>query len=727
MLRVLLFFFINGCTSFLLGQSTISGTVVDTKGQPIFAASVYLKSNTSVGTTTDFDGIFKITASIKENPDNILIVSSIGYETAYWEVSKLLINKSNTITLVAQESKLEEIILTYKDPISEQFSVNKLDKLDIYLNPLSNGDPLKAITGLPSSTNTNENSNPTLRGSSAVRSAVVLNGVPIINPVKNSQVNSVGNFSLFNTELIHKQYVYASNPPLTYGNSSAGLIEIESISELKDNQISISAGLANVGLFVSQRTASNNFLQVYGNWQFSKLFLELNASGGFRNIDHFRNKDLGLNYHHTINENTSFNTFNYIIDESYSAETQNFTYRGNQQTSTLRYFNISNFKKKTTDGLLSINVGLDIAFKKFNFGNIDSKVDENQLFTSINYKHRISPENTLQIGASSNYNSYNFNTTIPEFFFSQAPSAPSLTIADDINNHAIEGYAYDSHKFSEKTIGALGLRFNIPTGGQPSYFSYQGSLRYQPNNSHSFLLSGGRYYNYSLPAFFDTNYRLLDSYQGALDYSFQKSNFSISSAIYYKEETGDSVTSQFISFDKNRIIGVEFLSEYFLGDDFKVSLSNTFLNQKIRVDNAFVDAQEDLDYFIKATVSYTNPKYVNATFNYVGRPGTRFTPVISSTFNTDANAFDPTYSSAINSNTLNNYHSINLSLSRIFKVNEADVIIGYLSANNLFNRRNQRDRWYSSDYSTFTFDHLQPFTVYFGCMYKLGSFGNGPN
>ena len=92
-----------------------------------------------------------------------------------------------------------------------------------YTNPLAAGDALKAITILPSSTNTDETANPALRGSSADRTRIMFNGVPIYSPVRNSQLNGLGNFSLFNTEMIHNMYVYASNPPLTFGNTSAGL------------------------------------------------------------------------------------------------------------------------------------------------------------------------------------------------------------------------------------------------------------------------------------------------------------------------------------------------------------------------------------------------------------------------------------------------------------------------------------------------------------------------
>lgn len=698
-------------------QTRINGTVLDEERIPVFAANVYLKSDTTIGTTTDFDGKFNLPMSILLNEEDTLVISSIGYETVCKKIKTLVTDKVNTIIINTAESKLEEVLLNYKSPISEQFSVNKLEKLDIYLDPLSNGDPLKAITGLPSSTNVNENSSPALRGSSASRSLVVLNGVPVANPIKNSQVNSVGSFSLFNTELIDKQYVYASNPPLTYGNSSAGLIEIESINRLKENQLSLSAGLANLGFFLSQKTTEDNFIQLYGNWQFSKLFTGLNASG-FEAINYFRNKDVGVNYYHKIGEDTSFNVFNYIIDESYSAEQQSFTYLGTQETSNTRYFNVLNFKKKYDKGYLTINGGIDLAKRKFNFGNINSDVKEQQFYAAVNYKNKIFDGNTLQIGATSTYNTYNFTSTIPEFFFAQAPTAPSLSIGDNISNHVTELYLYDTQKLSGKLTGSIGGRINIPTTNQSTNVSYQFNLRYNANSKHSFLLSSGKYYNYSLPVFFNTNYNLLKSYQVALDYEFTKKDYTINAAVYYKDEGGDLVTSEFIAFDKTKIFGLEFAAQYFINDAFTVAVSNTIIDKDIRVNNTFVNAADDLNYFVKGTLSYTNPKYVNVALSYIGRSGTRFTPIETSTFNTNANAFSPTYSNGVNSESLNAYNSINVTLNKVFKVKD-NTLISYFSVNNILDSENQRSRLYSEDYSTFTFDYLQPFTMYFGVMYKL--------
>ncbi|MDD4672661.1 MAG: carboxypeptidase-like regulatory domain-containing protein [Bacteroidales bacterium] len=252
-------------------QPKINGVVKNRRGEPIFAANVYLKSVPQNGVTTDFDGKFSL---VINGLKDTLTVSFIGYKTKETLISTIDITKAAVIILEENSQTLEEVIIMSQDPISERFSVVKMKKMDIYLNPVSQGDPLKAITILPASTTINETANVSLRGSSSDRSRVTLNGVPVYNPVRASQLNNQGFFSLFNPEIINKLYVYASNPPLTYGNTSAGLVEIQTVKNLEANQLQLSASLASTGFFLSQRLKKDiSFIQVYGNYQLSDAFV----------------------------------------------------------------------------------------------------------------------------------------------------------------------------------------------------------------------------------------------------------------------------------------------------------------------------------------------------------------------------------------------------------------------------------------------------------------------
>jgi hypothetical protein len=293
-------------------QKEIRGIVKNRNGEPVFAANVYLKSNPQKGTTTDFDGEFvlnNITAK------DTLVISFTGYETKEVSLNGIEYNKTLVVVLQDDIQSLETVLITAKDPISEKFSVVKMKMLqDVYLNPVSQGDPLKAISILPASTITNETANPSLRGSSADRTRVTLNGVPIYKPVRASQLNNQGFFSLFNPEIINKQYVYASNPPLTYGNTSAGLVEIQTINNLDKNQLQLSASLASVGFMISQKIKKDiSFVQVYGNYQFSDIFVDIQEEK-LPNIKKFNTWDAGINFHRKIGKKATFNSYNYFID-----------------------------------------------------------------------------------------------------------------------------------------------------------------------------------------------------------------------------------------------------------------------------------------------------------------------------------------------------------------------------------------------------------------------------
>ena len=56
-------------------EKTVSGTVSDENGLPLIGATVVI-SGTSSGTTTDFDGNYKINA----NTGDVLIFSYVGYK-----------------------------------------------------------------------------------------------------------------------------------------------------------------------------------------------------------------------------------------------------------------------------------------------------------------------------------------------------------------------------------------------------------------------------------------------------------------------------------------------------------------------------------------------------------------------------------------------------------------------------------------------------------------------
>ncbi len=88
-------------------QQTLNmGGVVSDEGGPLPGVSIYLKGRTSVGTTTNIDGTFKIKAS----KGDVIVFTFIGYETVEYLIDK---EDSNIkVMMTSASTELEEVVVT---------------------------------------------------------------------------------------------------------------------------------------------------------------------------------------------------------------------------------------------------------------------------------------------------------------------------------------------------------------------------------------------------------------------------------------------------------------------------------------------------------------------------------------------------------------------------------------------------------------------------------------
>ncbi|MEJ6764470.1 MAG: carboxypeptidase-like regulatory domain-containing protein, partial [Flavobacteriaceae bacterium] len=86
-----------------LAQSSVSGTVSDSSGVPLPGATVVV-AGTQNGVTTDFDGVYSISAS----EGDVLSVSYVGFITQNVTIGA---SASVNVTLVS-DNTLEEVVVT---------------------------------------------------------------------------------------------------------------------------------------------------------------------------------------------------------------------------------------------------------------------------------------------------------------------------------------------------------------------------------------------------------------------------------------------------------------------------------------------------------------------------------------------------------------------------------------------------------------------------------------
>ena len=173
----------------VLGQTKISGTVVDESNQSLPGASV-LEKGTMNGTETDFDGKFSLNTT---SNSGVLVVSFIGYKTVEMSFSSTKPDLG-AIQLEEGGSTLDEIIITStsfaidrKTPVA--VSTIKAADIERKLGTQEFPEVLKSTPGVYATKSGGGfgDGRINLRGFNSENVAVMINGVPV-NDMENGRV-----------------------------------------------------------------------------------------------------------------------------------------------------------------------------------------------------------------------------------------------------------------------------------------------------------------------------------------------------------------------------------------------------------------------------------------------------------------------------------------------------------------------------------------------------------
>ena len=250
-MKVLLFLLVFSC-GFLLSNPTfantiIQGRVIDSIGdKPVELASVIILE-AKQKTRTNSYGEFSI--QIPKQKKVTILIQSINFQQ-YKEVLQIPNNNRINKVFVLSPRKFGSRVITIRDKQNKQtLSRRSLTRQQIKEIPASFGDSLNAVTSLPGiarqSTFFIGNRDIILRGTSSKGQQYYIDKIPVLYP------QHFGGFaSIISNDIIQSLDVYSSGFPVDYGRAYGGIIEIETVDDVKKfrGYAEVSALSANVYL-----------------------------------------------------------------------------------------------------------------------------------------------------------------------------------------------------------------------------------------------------------------------------------------------------------------------------------------------------------------------------------------------------------------------------------------------------------------------------------------------
>ena len=682
----------------------VSGYVRDREGQPILGARIQRLGDSTQRVGSGLEGEFRLEGLGR---GDTLLVSHSLYQPQRLLLARQLRLDSLVVQLRERAVALAEVEILARAPIAHRFAGERMTELDVYLNPLAQADPLKAVTALASSTAATEQANPEFRGSPASYSLVTINKVPIESPVRYSGLSNQGFFSLFHPALLAQQWVYASNPPITAGKALSGLVDVRSRQRLEASSTALSLGIAGVSVVRSQRLGSSrSFVQLYGNAQRSDLLTAL-APESYPELRRFSSLDLGMNLRLQLAPRLVLQLYSYGLLDAFRGVTGTMNYAGEVRTRSRRFFSVLNLRHSSELlGVTSLNLGFDL----------QQRAEHGYL----SLEHKLQAWGMeLEGGLAWDGHYYALLGQLPRYPGGFAPGAPARDAAGRGRYGSLDAYLYAYRPLLRGLLDlSLGLRYVHPMGQEDAPFlSYQGMLQLQPALGHRLLLGAGVYRAYVPPALYATEGLLCAARGLNLDYEYRHGARQMRVSVYLRREDvpyDSSWRLHGLGRRERRELpswGVEYSWEDVLSPRWSYGLALSALRRQRAPLVAEQATQQEWGYFAKLHLQWSHPRYFTASLAYLAHRG----PYLAKVSGAEQLAPGIYVPRGLSWERGADYQRLDLQVFRYMSLGRSMLTL-YASLSNLLNTDNVRERYFSPDYSTTHPLYLQRRALYLGAM-----------
>ncbi len=240
--------------SLLLAQTTISGTVMDNKGMPVFGANVYLEGAYD-GSTTEVNGNFSFETT--ETGTQVLIISYVSFE-AFKFVDDVTEMKNLKITLREDVNSLETVTISAGSfSAGDNSRISVLKPLDIVTTASALGDFVGALQTLPGTTTVAEDGRLFVRGGDAGETQIFIDGIRVFTPYSptTNNVPTRGRYSPF---LFDGITFSTGGYSAEYGQALSSVLLLNTIDEPTQEKTDIAIMSVGAGLGHTEKWEKNS-------------------------------------------------------------------------------------------------------------------------------------------------------------------------------------------------------------------------------------------------------------------------------------------------------------------------------------------------------------------------------------------------------------------------------------------------------------------------------------
>ncbi|EAR01705.1 TonB-dependent receptor [Maribacter sp. HTCC2170] len=463
-------------------QTKVSGTVTDSKNNPVIGANVYLEG-TYDGSSTDDNGNFEF--ETMESGSQTLIVSAITYETHY-EMGDVSYFKDLKIKMIEAINHLSGVTLTAGSfEAGDNSKVSVLKPLDIVTTAGAAGDFVGALQTLPGTSTVSEDGRLFVRGGAAGETQVFIDGLRVFQPFSATANNipTRGRFSPF----LFKGITFSTGGySAEYGQALSSVLLLNTTDEPEQEKtdisvMSVGGGVGHTEIWGDESLSINTsyinlapyekLVPSTQGTKWNRPYESISGEAVFRSKGEKNIFKLYTGFNHS-NLDISQEDINYEDFVRFKLKNNNL------------YFNSSYKHYLENDWTLS--TGASISMDKNKIEIISDDIETKEIGAHLKLKLRKNFSNRFQLNFGGEY----FNMNYDDLFTTQNGSSFESKFNDDLFAVFSEADIFFSNRFAMK----LGLRAENSNAMNLFNVSPRVSLAYKSSDKGQFSLAYGDFY-----------------------------------------------------------------------------------------------------------------------------------------------------------------------------------------------------------------------------------------